>query len=84
MPNREELPFEGVTFVFTGDLDSFTRSEAQERVEALGARATSSVSGNTDYLVVGENPGSKLDEARQRDGVRILDEKEFEELIGKV
>lgn len=83
MPKRDKLPLQGVTFVFTGDLEGYTRAEAQERVEALGARATSSVSGNTDYVVAGENPGRKLEEAKNRDGVRILDEKEFKELIGE-
>ena len=59
-----------------------TRDEAQERVERLGGRATSSVSGQTDYLVVGENPGSKLDEAG-RHGVKVLDEEGFERLTTK-
>jgi DNA ligase (NAD+) len=70
------------TFVFTGSLDSFTRDEAKEKVEMLGGRATSSVSGETDYLVVGENPGSKLDEAN-KENVEILEEREFKDLIGE-
>jgi DNA ligase (NAD+) len=78
----ESLPLQDVTIVFTGDLHGYTRSEAKEKVEALGARATSSVSGKTDYLVVGENPGSKLDEARERD-VEILYEEGFRKLIGE-
>jgi DNA ligase (NAD+) len=45
-----------------------------------GARATSSVSSNTDYVVVGENPGSKLDEARKQ-GTKIIDEGQFRELL---
>jgi DNA ligase (NAD+) len=69
-------PLEGLTFVFTGGLERFSRSEAKELVESNGARATSSVSGETDYVVVGEDPGSKLDEARQR-GVKTLDEAAF-------
>ena len=80
MSARKGSQLEGKTFVFTGSLEKFTRDEAQTRVEALGGRATSSVSGETDYLVVGENPGSKLDEAREQD-VKIIDEKEFLELI---
>ncbi len=80
MEREKATPLEGKTFVFTGKLEGFTRTEAKERVEALGARATSSVSGETDYLVAGENPGSKLDDAR-REGVEILDEKGFEELL---
>jgi len=77
-------PLEDSTFVFTGALEAFTRSGAQDRVERLGARATSSVSGNTDYLVVGDNPGSKLDEARTQEGVEILNEEQFVELLEKV
>ncbi|WP_158058173.1 NAD-dependent DNA ligase LigA [Halorussus halophilus] len=70
----------GLTFVFTGSLDGYTRSEAQELVEDHGANATSSVSGNTDYLVAGDSPGSKLDDADAND-VPVLDEEEFEELL---
>jgi DNA ligase (NAD+) len=83
MPSASDdqpTPLEGQTFVFTGSLDNFTRSDAQQRVEDLGARATSSVSGNTDYLVAGDNPGSKLDDARDRD-VTILDEDDFLALL---
>jgi DNA ligase (NAD+) len=71
---------EGLTFVFTGELSGYTRREAEERVESLGGRASSSVSGNTDYLVAGEEPGSKLDEAKEKD-VKILNEDQFEELL---
>lgn len=79
----DELPLHDTTIVFTGDLGAYTRRQAQEKVEALGARVTSSVSGNTDYLVVGDNPGSKLDDARERGSVKILDEDQFKELIGE-
>ncbi len=77
-----ETPLEGETMVFTGALDSFTRKEAQEKAKSLGARVTSSVSGNTTKVVAGENPGSKYDEAQERN-VAILDESEFLELIGE-
>ncbi|NGM68543.1 NAD-dependent DNA ligase LigA [Natronolimnobius sp. AArcel1] len=74
---------EGLTFVFTGSLEDVTRSEAQETIEAHGANATGSVSGNTDYLVVGANPGqSKRDDADDND-VPIIDEDEFWELLGE-
>ena len=71
---------DGLTFVFTGSL-STTRGEAQAHVETHGASATSSVSGNTDYLVAGENPGrSKRDDA-DSEGVPILDEDAFADLL---
>ena len=71
---------DGLTFVFTGSL-STTRSEAESVVETNGGSATSSVSGNTDYLVVGENPGqSKRDDA-EAEGVEQLDEDGFTALL---
>ncbi|MBS3766410.1 NAD-dependent DNA ligase LigA, partial [Candidatus Bipolaricaulota bacterium] len=75
-----EEVFDGERFVFTGRLDDFTRSEAEKVVEDLGGRATSSVSSVTDYLVVGENPGSKYEEAQEL-GTEIIDEDEFKEMI---
>ena len=71
---------DGLTFVFTGSL-SVPRSEAQAHVEAHGASATSSVSGNTDYLVAGESPGrSKRDDA-DAEGVPVVDEDGFADLL---
>ncbi len=70
------------TVVFTGELENFTRTEAQEAVELRGGRATTSVSGNTDYVVAGARAGKKLDNAREK-GVMILDEEAFEELLEK-
>ena len=67
-------------FVFTGALDDFTRSEAKEEITSRGGRVTSSVSGATDYLVVGDNPGSKYDKAQEL-GTEILEEEEFKELL---
>jgi DNA ligase (NAD+) len=84
MPSEENGgPLSGKTFVFTGSLADYTRSEAEELVERLGGRATSSVSWNTDYLVTGENPGSKLDEAR-KENVKIIKEKAFAEMVGRI
>ncbi|MDZ7746423.1 MAG: NAD-dependent DNA ligase LigA [Halobacteriales archaeon] len=72
---------DGLTFVFTGSLSEMTRGDAQALVEQYGANATSSVSGNTDYLVAGDSPGqSKTDDAEAND-VPILDEDEFRELL---
>lgn len=67
-----DLPLSGKTLVLTGSLDTLTRSEAKDRIAAAGGKVTSSVSGNTDYLVKGENPGSKYEEAVDR-GVEIIE-----------
>ena len=80
--DRKKSPLTGKTFVFTGGLNHFTRDGAQQAVEAAGARVSSSVSKKTSYLVVGQESGSKLDQARTL-GVTILTEQEFAALIGK-
>jgi len=72
---------EGETFVFTGSLEHFTRDEAKQKVRTLGGQSAGSVSTDTDYVVVGENPGSKKDDAEDL-GVQILSEEEFLELVG--
>jgi DNA ligase (NAD+) len=82
MRGRRDSSLMGKTFVFTGGLDHFTRDEAQQAVEAAGARVSSSVSKKTSYVVAGRDPGSKLDQARTL-GVTILTEQEFATLIGK-
>jgi DNA ligase (NAD+) len=79
---RRSAALEGLKFVFTGSLEGFTRREARELAERHGARVASVVSGETDYLVAGEGPGSKLDQARKH-GVTILDEKGFRKLLAK-
>jgi DNA ligase (NAD+) len=58
-------PLRGVRFVFTGSLDGMTRADATQRVRALGGVIQSDVSRTTDYLVAGDDPGSKLDRARR-------------------
>jgi DNA ligase (NAD+) len=73
----------GETFVFTGALERFTRSDAQELVERHGGSATGSVSGNTDYLVVGEDPGRTKQEDAEAEGVPQLDEAAFLELLAE-
>jgi DNA ligase (NAD+) len=75
-----DLPLEGKTFVITGTLDSMSRDEATEALERLGGRVVSSVSAKTSFVVVGRDPGSKADRAREL-GVETLDEPAFRRLI---
>jgi len=77
----QQQPLAGKTFVLTGTL-SMPRSELKEKLQALGAKVASSVSKKTDYVVVGENPGSKHDKAVQL-GVAVLDEAECLQLISR-
>ncbi|MBW3581958.1 MAG: NAD-dependent DNA ligase LigA [Euryarchaeota archaeon] len=79
-PPSENGRLEGKVFVFTGGLGSMTRQEAKERVEALGATTSSSVSDNTDYLVVGKDPGQKRKEADEKQ-VTILNEPRFLRMV---
>ena len=71
---------EGKTFVLTGSLESMSRDEAKEAIRQAGGSVSSSVSKKTDYLVAGNDPGSKYDKAQEL-GVEILDEKSFEKLL---
>jgi DNA ligase (NAD+) len=72
--------FAGKQFVLTGSLGNFTRDEARALIEARGGRVTSSVSKKTDYVVAGDEAGSKLDKA-QALGVKVIDEAEFQSLL---
>ncbi|MBE0477984.1 NAD-dependent DNA ligase LigA [Candidatus Aerophobetes bacterium] len=75
-----EGKLKGLTFVFTGELERFTREEAKRLVEDRGGRVTSSVSKTTDYIVAGKNAGSKMAQA-QKYNVKIIGEQEFEHLL---
>lgn len=79
-PKRTGSKLKGTTFVFTGTLARLSREEAERRVRALGGDPASSVSASTDYVVAGENPGSKAEKAKKL-GVRMIDEKQFLTMI---
>ncbi|HAF25486.1 MAG TPA: DNA ligase (NAD(+)) LigA [Blastocatellia bacterium] len=72
--------FAGKLFVLTGTLAAFTRDEARAAIEARGGRVTSSISKKTDYLVAGEEAGSKLDKATEL-GVKVVDEEAFKKML---
>ena len=77
---RRGVAFSGKTFVLTGALTKFTRSEAEEEIERLGGKASSSVSKKTSYVVAGENAGSKLTKANDL-GIPVLSENEFLDML---
>ena len=77
---QKDGPLTGKTVVVTGSLKNFSRNQAEELIEQLGGRASGSVSKKTDYILAGENAGSKLDKARSLD-IRVLDEAAFLALI---
>jgi len=79
---KEQGTLAGKVFVFTGTLKDYGRDEARTLVEARGGKTASSVSTKVDFVVAGENPGSKFDTAREL-GVKILTEEEFRKMIGK-
>jgi len=77
----ENAKVSGKTFLFTGTLNTFSREKAKELVEKNGGKVVTSISKNLDFLVVGENPGSKLEKAKSL-GIKILNESEFLEIVG--
>jgi len=78
----EELPLRGAEFVITGKLHAFSRNEAEAKIKALGGSAKDNVTRNTTYLVVGAEPGSKLERARAL-GIKELSEPDFLKLLGE-
>jgi DNA ligase (NAD+) len=77
-----DRPLDGVSLVITGGLEALSREEATAAAQAAGARVASGVSKRTDFVVAGENPGSKLAKAEQL-GVEVIDEEEFLRRIGR-
>ncbi|MGB9622133.1 MAG: helix-hairpin-helix domain-containing protein, partial [Brevinematia bacterium] len=81
-PVMEKTNISGKTFVVTGTLKNFSRDEIKRVLNYLGCNVSESVSSRTDYVIVGENPGSKYEKAKEL-GIKILTEEEFIELTGK-
>ena len=79
---RQDSPFAGLTIVVTGKVEPYTREGINIKIESLGAHAGSSVSKKTDYLICGENAGSKLSKAREL-GVTVLTPDEFFQMAGE-
>ncbi len=79
--SKSEGRFLGKSFVITGTLESMSREEAKEKIRNLGGKIKSAVSPKTDYVVVGENPGEKFEQARKL-GINIVSEKEFINMLG--
>ena len=79
MMSTTKSVFTGKTMVATGKLQNYTRDEINQKIMSLGAKAASSVSKKTDYVIVGEKAGSKLTKAREL-GITILTEQEFERM----
>jgi len=78
---KEKGKLAGKVFVFTGALQTFGRDEARNLVKSLGGTTASSVSKKVDFVVIGEDPGSKLDKAKEL-GIKVLTEEEFKKMIG--
>ncbi len=76
-----DLRFDGKTFVLTGTLSEYSRKEASDIIEGFGGKTSSSVSKNTDYVLAGEEAGSKLDKAYKL-GITVITEEEFKNMIG--
>ncbi len=79
-PQQKETPFSNKTLIFTGTLETMTRSEAKAKALSLGAKVASSVSSKTDFVIAGSAAGSKLTTAEKL-GITILSEKEFQQML---
>ena len=79
---KKKLPFNGLSFVITGTLENLTREKSKEILISLGGKVSSSISKNTDYLIYGNNPGSKYEKALDLD-INRLNEKSFLRMIKK-
>ncbi|HEY5259933.1 MAG TPA: helix-hairpin-helix domain-containing protein, partial [Rhabdochlamydiaceae bacterium] len=77
---RKDHAFSKKIFVLTGTLENYSRSEATDLIKERGGKVTGSVSAKTDYVLAGEDPGSKLDKAHSLK-VRVLSEKQFKEML---
>ncbi len=77
---KEKGPLEGKQFVFTGSLESLSRDDASDMVLKNGGIVSSSVSKNTDFVVVGGKPGSKFEKAKKL-GIKIINEEEFKRIV---
>jgi len=82
LARNKDTPLAGKTFVLTGSLEGYTRSEATQAIVGRGGKVSGSVSKRTDYVVVGADPGSKLAKAEQL-GITILSEEEFSKLLSE-
>ena len=80
MESQASEKLSGKTFVLTGTLENYTRSDAKKQIEALGGRVASAVSKSTDFVLMGKDPGSKAEKAKTL-GIKIIDEAEFNEMI---
>ncbi|MDD3031596.1 MAG: helix-hairpin-helix domain-containing protein, partial [Atribacterota bacterium] len=79
---EEKQLLDGTQFVITGTLESFSREQAKIEIEKLGGRVTGNVTGKTDYLVLGNDPGKKYQKALELN-TKIIKEEDFKKMIGK-
>jgi len=81
LTNSKEISFDNLNFVITGTLENFSRKDAEEIIKEKGGKVQSKVTENTDYLVCGERPGTKLDDAEDI-GTDVIGEGKFLDMMG--